>query len=95
MCTISDTKVTTISISAVSGSIRKPIAILTPPASAQTYRSPLNVLPAITSRKMTTDATNEIATAMIVIQCDAARGILLPQRPTTIAASSGTSGTTR
>jgi hypothetical protein len=57
--------------------------------------SPLNVFPASTSRQMTTDATNEIATAMIVIQCDAARGILLPQSPTTIEATSGTIGTTR
>jgi hypothetical protein len=44
---------------------------------------------------MTRDATNEIATAMIVIQCDAARGILLPQSPTTIEASNGAIGTTR
>ncbi len=56
--------------------------------------SPLKLCPASTSRQMTTDATNEIATAMIVIQCDAARGILLPQSPTTIDARSGTTGTT-
>jgi hypothetical protein len=44
---------------------------------------------------MTTDAASEIATAMMVIQCDAARGILVPKRPTTIAAASGASGTKR
>src|SRR5437763_16409509 len=94
-CTMSETNVTTISINAVSGSIRNPSAILTSPVLAHTYRSPLNVLPASTSRKITTDAANEIATAMIVIQCDAARGILLPHKPTMMDAASGTRGTTR
>jgi hypothetical protein len=41
------------------------------------------------------DATIDVATPMMVSQCDIDRGILPPNRPTTMAAASGAIGTRR
>ena len=95
MWTISETKVTTVIISAVSGSTRKPIANLIPSEVIQRYTSPLNVLPASTSRRMNPDAAIDTATPRMHSQCDTARPSFGPHSPTTIAPASGARGTTR
>ncbi len=95
MCTISDTNVTTSIIVVVNGSSRKPSANWTSATCAHVYTLPLNALPARTSCQITYDATIEAATPRMHSQCDTLRPSLAPNRPTTIDAASGASGTRR
>jgi len=55
----------------------------------------LKVLPAITSRKMITEATKAIATPAMVAVCATQRGITRQNRPAIMAPIKGARGTRR
>ena len=82
---------TTVIISTVSRSIRKPTSKLKPPIEAQRYTVPLKISPPSNTKYFQTnsDSTNDTDTPRIVTQCAPALPILRPKRPATMAAISG------
>ncbi|MNT10554.1 hypothetical protein D3C72_1453920 [compost metagenome] len=102
MCTISETKVTTTIIIAVSESTRKPTSIFRLPMAIHSYTVPLKPAPFITSSSTITDSTKEMATPRIVAVCatilpprdseENRSKNLVPNRPAIAEPTSGASG---
>src|SRR6267142_5814320 len=94
MWTMSDTKLTTAIIIAVSPSTRKPTSIFRPPSTIHSYTVPLKRAPSTATDLSTiADRMKEMSTPRMVAVWAPRRPTALPKKPATMAPASGASGT--